>query len=259
MNAPRGFPEPLDVCGIPVHPWSERQLHDWILAALASRRRALVANVNIHAMNLAADHPWFAAILRRAPVVMCDGKGVQLGAWLLGETIPETFGFARWIPRLAAEAGRAGRSFYFLGGRPGVAADAAQALLARVPEARVVGTHHGYLDRTPGSADQEALFAELERLDPDILLVGLGMPTQERWITENWDRLVARVVLPGGAIFDWLAGQHAPPPPWMVQWGLEWLWRLGLEPRRLAHRYLVGNPRFLARVLLHRIRGSGGR
>lgn len=259
MTAAPGYPAPLRITGIPVHPWSERQLHDWMFATMAEGRRALVANVNIHAMNLAADHPWFADILRRAPVVMCDGKGVQLGAWMLGEAIPETFGFARWVPRLAAEAAREGRTFYFLGGRPGVAARAAEVLEARVPGARVVGTHDGYFDREPGSAAQQALFAELAERDPDILLVGFGMPIQERWIQDHWDHLVARVVLPGGAIFDWLAGHHEPPPDWMVHVGLEWLWRLGLEPRRLAHRYLVGNPRFVLRVLAQRLAGGATR
>jgi N-acetylglucosaminyldiphosphoundecaprenol N-acetyl-beta-D-mannosaminyltransferase len=88
---------------------------------------------------------------------------------------------------------------------------------------------------------------------PDILLVGLGMPIQERWLMENWGFVKAKVALPVGALFDYLAGEIPRAPHWMTDHGLEWLGRLIVEPRRLWRRYLLGNPRFLWLVLKQRL------
>jgi N-acetylglucosaminyldiphosphoundecaprenol N-acetyl-beta-D-mannosaminyltransferase len=98
----------------------------------------------------------------------------------------------------------------------------------------------------------------INNASPDVLLVGFGMPLQEKWIAANLARTHAWVVLSGGACLDYAAGKVRRGPPWMVNHGLEWLARLLIEPRRLWRRYLMGNPRFLLTVLRQRWRGGAG-
>jgi N-acetylglucosaminyldiphosphoundecaprenol N-acetyl-beta-D-mannosaminyltransferase len=135
-----------------------------------------------------------------------------------------------------------------------VADKAAANLKARYPDLRIVGTHHGYFDKTQGCAENEAVIEQINTVKPNILIVGFGMPLQERWLMENWDRIDANVALTGGAVFDYVSGELRRAPRWMTENGLEWLGRLIIEPRRLWKRYLIGNPIFLWRVLKQRLR-----
>jgi N-acetylglucosaminyldiphosphoundecaprenol N-acetyl-beta-D-mannosaminyltransferase len=186
-------------------------------------------------------------------LVFCDGAGVMLGARLLGHHIPERITYADWIWQLAEFAEPRGFTFFFLGARPGVADKAAASLKARYPALRVVGTHHGYFDKTPGSAENEAVIEQINAVKPNILIVGFGMPLQERWLRDNWDHIDANVALTGGAVFDYVSGELQRAPRWMTDNGLEWLGRLLIEPRRLWKRYLIGNPLFIWRVLKQRL------
>ncbi len=89
---------------------------------------------------------------------------------------------------------------------------AAANLKARFPALRIVGAHHGYFDKTPGSAENEAVIAQINAVKPNILIVGFGMPLQERWLMENWDRIDANVALTGGAVFDYVSGEFQRAP-----------------------------------------------
>jgi N-acetylglucosaminyldiphosphoundecaprenol N-acetyl-beta-D-mannosaminyltransferase len=150
---------------------------------------------------------------------------------------------------LAAFASAHGLTLYFLGGRPGVAESAKRALRGVHPTLKVVGTRHGYFEKSAGSAESAAIVAEINRANPDILVVGFGMPVQEQWLNENWPKLHARVALTGGAAFDYVSGTLRRPPKWMQMVGLEWLGRMLIEPRRLWRRYVVGNPLFALRLM----------
>jgi N-acetylglucosaminyldiphosphoundecaprenol N-acetyl-beta-D-mannosaminyltransferase len=191
--------------------------------------------------------------LNSAEIVFCDGAGVVLGARILGNHIPQRITYADWTWQLAEFAEPRGFTLFFLGARPGVADKAAANLKARYPDLRIVGTHHGYFDKTPGSAENEAVIEQINTVRPNILIVGFGMPLQERWLMENWDRIDANVALTGGAVFDYVSGELQRAPRWMTDNGLEWLGRLLIEPRRLWRRYLIGNPLFLWRVLKQRL------
>jgi len=239
--------------GVPVTPLRVAELHAWMDARLAAGERTEILNVNVHALNLAYRQPWLRAYLRRAPLVFCDGAGVILGARILGRHIPERITYADWMWQLAEHAAGQGYRLYFLGAQPGVAESAAQALQARFPTLKVVGCRDGYFDRTHGSPENEQVVAEINRLKVDILILGMGMPLQERWLLENWPALTARIGLTGGAVFDYLSGRVKRAPDWMNRRSLEWLGRLWIEPARLWRRYLFGNPPFLLRVLAQRL------
>lgn len=94
---------------------------------------------------------------------------------------------------------------------------------------------------------------KINKVRPNILLVGFGMPVQEYWLQENWEKIDTNIALTGGAVFDYLSGELRRAPRWMTDHGLEWLGRLIIEPRRLWKRYIIGLPLFFLRVLLFKL------
>jgi len=243
----------IQILGVRVHALTVDQLHEQIAALVDRRAHALVLNVNVHAMNLTFDNPWLRELFNRAEIVFCDGAGIGLGARLLGYRLPRRITYADWIWQLADFAAHRGFTLFLLGARPGVAKDAAARLQGRFPALRIVGVHHGYFDKSPGSPDNESVVQEINALRPNILIVGFGMPLQERWLLENWEHIEANVALTGGAAFDYTSGQLRRAPRRMTDSGFEWLGRLLIEPRRLWRRYIIGNPLFLWRVLQQRL------
>jgi len=246
-------PDRVRVLGVPIDLLTVNELHEHLLRFVRARARATVLHVNVHAINLAGRHPWFARILQDADLVFCDGHGVMLGAWLLRQRLPVRITYADWTWQLAALCEREGLSLYLLGGRPGVAEAAAARLRARHPRLQIAGAHHGYFDRDPASDGSGAVVAAINAARPDILIVGLGMPIQEAWVAAHRVRIGSPVVLTAGAAFDYVSGRLRRPPRWMTAHGLEWLGRLIIEPRRLMGRYLIGNSVFLWRVLRDRL------
>ncbi len=122
-------------------------------------------------------------------------------------------------------------------------------LLRLLDEAELVG----YFDKNPGSKENEAAIAAINAAAPGVLPIGFGMPPQETWIEENWERLGVRAVPTGGAVFDYVSGDLRRAPDWMTRRGLEWLGRLLIEPRRLWIRYLMGDSVFVTRLVLDRL------
>lgn len=246
-------PEVVNILGVQVHPVDVATLHAIIAAEIAADHHSLVLNVNVHCLNLAYKHAWLRDFLNEAEFVFCDGAGVILGARILGKHIPQRITYADWTWQLAAFAADHGYSLYFLGGRPGVADKAAQTLQARFPALRVVGTQHGFFDKTAGGEENASVVAAINAAAPNILMVGFGMPLQERWLRDNWQQLNVNIGLTGGAVFDYVSGELQRAPRWMTDNGMEWLGRLLIEPRRLWQRYVVGNPIFMLRVLRQRL------
>jgi N-acetylglucosaminyldiphosphoundecaprenol N-acetyl-beta-D-mannosaminyltransferase len=241
------------VLGIQLSTCGQVELLDAIGQGIKMESKMIVLSGNVHSFNLAYRQPWLRNFFNRADIVRLDGAGVRLGAWILGYRTPSRMTWADFAWDLAEFAEPRGFTFFFLGARPGVADKAAVNLKARYPDLRVVGTHHGYFDKTPGSAENEAVIEQINAVKPNFLIVGFGMPLQERWLMENWDRIDANVALTGGAVFDYVSGELQRAPRWMTENGLEWLGRLLIEPRRLWKRYLIGNPLFIWRVLKQRL------
>jgi N-acetylglucosaminyldiphosphoundecaprenol N-acetyl-beta-D-mannosaminyltransferase len=236
-----------------VDPLTVAELHAEIERFIRAEGHALILNVNAHGLNLSYQDVRLRKLFNSAEIVFCDGVGVMLAARMLGERIPERITYADWMWELAAFAEQEGFSLYFLGGRPGFAEATKVRLQQRFHDLRVVGVRHGYFDRTVGGPENEAVIQEINEVAPDILIVGFGMPLQEIWLRENWDRVNAKVALTGGAVFGYVGGKLVRGPAFLVRNGFEWLARLLVEPRRLWRRYIVGNPLFLLRVLVQRL------
>jgi N-acetylglucosaminyldiphosphoundecaprenol N-acetyl-beta-D-mannosaminyltransferase len=218
-------------------------------------RKAIIANVNAHALNLSVEYPWLRQFLNQSQVNFCDGFGVVFAARLIGRPIHFRITYADWMWKLAQYCQQRRLSLFFLGARPGVAEKAARTLEDRFPGLRIVGSHNGYFDKGVGSPENASVIAEINAARPDVLVMGLGMPMQEQWLMDNWDQVDAGVALTGGAVFDYISGDLKRAPRWMTDNGLEWLGRLLIEPRRLWKRYILGNPLFVWRVVIHDVLG----
>ncbi|OGO47021.1 MAG: hypothetical protein A2W34_08495 [Chloroflexi bacterium RBG_16_64_32] len=205
----------------------------------------LIAYANAHTCNLAMADRAFRQCLDDVDVVYVDGNGPRVAAWLAGHSLPHRLTGADWIDALSRLCVERPMSLYFVGAADGVAREAAERLALRHPGLVVLGSHPGYFD----ASEEQALIAEIRRARPDVLLVGMTSPAQERWMVEQAPRLGVPVVWCVGAIFDYASGRLRRAPRWMRRLGLEWLGRLLIEPRRLAVRYLIGLPLFFGRAV----------
>lgn len=240
----------VDVLGVGVDRFDRAGLFARVGELVHARGRATVAYANVHVLNTATGDAALRDFLNAADVCYCDGSGVVLGAKLLGETLPERMTGADWIWDLARLAEGRWRLFW-LGSEPGVTEAAAKKLQERHP-ALHVDTDHGY--HAKEGAENDALIARINACRPDIVLVGMGTPVQERWVAANRARIDAPVVWVLGATADFISGKVSRGHPLLYN-HQEWLARLLTEPRRLWRRYLIGNTVFLARILGQRLAG----
>jgi N-acetylglucosaminyldiphosphoundecaprenol N-acetyl-beta-D-mannosaminyltransferase len=245
----------VNLLGVGVDALTLEEVLKFIRGTIASGKRARLSYAHVMALNLAYEQEWLRTFLKEIELVYCDGMGVQLGARLLGRHLPQRFTLADWIDRLALLAAQNDFSLFFLGNPPGSAQRAAENLQARFPGLQVVGVHHGFYDKTAGSEENEAVIEQINAVQPDILMVGFGVPIQERWVKENWEHLQVNIALSCGAIFEYVAGDLPRGPQWMTDHYMEWLARVLISPRRYWRRYWRDNPLFLARVLRQRISG----
>jgi N-acetylglucosaminyldiphosphoundecaprenol N-acetyl-beta-D-mannosaminyltransferase len=140
-----------------------------------------------------------------------------------------------------------GYSHYFYGGAAGVASLLADKLQIRFPGLKVAGTCSPPV-RPPTRAEDAQIVAQINQANPDVIWVGLGTPKQDLWMAAHRDQLTAPLLIGVGAAFDFHTGRIPQAPKWMQQNGLEWLFRLWQEPKRLWYRYLVYNPLFILHI-----------
>lgn len=248
------YGEPLKLMGISVHPAGVENVHTYIKNVIDKKEKALVLNVNIHAVNLALQNSWLKDFLNSAQLVFCDGDGIRWGLKLLGYEPPPKVTYDRWIWQLAEFCENKNYSIYFLGGKPGIAAQAQQKLQARFPKLNIAGAEHGHFRKT--GEENERILQEINRIKPDILMLGFGMPLQERWLKDHWREIDAHIFLTGGAVFDYLSGKAQRAPNWMIQAHLEWFYRFLREPGRLFRRYFFGIPYFFMRIFGEKMKSN---
>lgn len=216
--------------------------------ACQQNRRITVANYNTHAFNLSMQLPWFYSFLQQSELVHCDGAGILRGLRWLGLDIDREYrvSYTELMPELLEQCDRERRRIFLLGAKPSYLNAAVERLSEQYPNALFLG-QDGYFDRN-NLAVNDAIVAAINEFKPHILIVGMGMPIQESWVQRYRDRLQVNAILVGGAVIDRLAGVVEDCPQWIADRELEWLYRLFREPKRLASRYLLGNPAFLLQV-----------
>jgi N-acetylglucosaminyldiphosphoundecaprenol N-acetyl-beta-D-mannosaminyltransferase len=232
---------------IPIDLAQPAELLETISGWASARTTQRVMYVNAHVVNQSRTTRGLGDALRRADLVYCDGYGVRLAARVLGLPVPHRMTGADWIWGLAALCELSGQPIYLLGSEPPIAREAAARLRRWYPQLDVVGAHHGYFDLD--SPHNERVIEDINAHGPRLVLVGMGTPKQELWVDRYADRLDGAVVWTVGALFDYVSGRMPRAPRWLADNGLEWIFRLAIEPQRMWRRYLLGNPVFLSRVL----------
>ena len=225
------------------HPVTPGQLIETIVQWGYSNGIYRVHHVNVHAMNLAHDDAEFRDCLARAALVFCDGYGVKWGAQLVGVSIPARLTPPDWIEPFAEACGRAGQPVFALGDENGVAESFQSTLKRACPGYLAAGSHNGFFEKR--GPENEAVIDEINQSGAVHLLVGFGMPLQEKWALANAYRLRTRTIISVGALFRWYAGVESRIPRFMTDHGFEWMGRLARHPVRHFRRYIVGNARFL--------------
>ncbi len=192
--------------------------------------------------------PEFLTFQQNADITLCDGMGMIKGLELTGVSVSSKYRvpLTLMIPKLLKECEQHKLSVFLLGSKPENLAKALDNQQEKYPNISIAG-YHGYFDHEDPVANQ-TIIKKINQFKPDILIVGMGMPLQELWIQNNYQDLETLVIIPSGAVIDRLAGLVPNSPKWMSNAGLEWLYRLSKEPKRLAARYMLGNPLFLLNI-----------
>ena len=226
---------------------------DCIEYFIQEQRSARVYFLNAHCYNVSATDQAYRTAIHAADLMLPDGVGVLWGAGQLGLPHTENLNGSDFIPLLCQEMPRrrGELKIFLLGAKPGVAARAGRQLEKDYPGVRVVGVQDGYFD----PANTHAVISQINGTEPDVVLVGMGVPTQELWIHRNAPDLKTGAVFAIGGLFDFLAGEVRRAPVKVRQMGLEWAWRMTMEPTRLWRRYIMGNPMFISRILAGRWSG----
>lgn len=216
------------------------------------RERHYVCVTGVHGVMESQRDPFLREIHNASGLTTPDGMPMVWAGRIAGAGISRVYGPDLMLA-LCERAAARGWSSYFYGGRPGVPERLTARLVERFPGLPIAGIHSPPFGPVTPEED-EGIVQAINAAKPDIVWVGLSTPKQERWMAAHVDRLEAPVLIGVGAAFDIHAGTLAQAPVWMQRSGLEWLYRLIREPRRLWRRYLFNNPVFVFRILRRRPR-----
>jgi N-acetylglucosaminyldiphosphoundecaprenol N-acetyl-beta-D-mannosaminyltransferase len=218
----------------------------WIDAAVAAGAREYVCVAAVHTVMESREDPALRAAVAGSAFTVPDGQPLAWALRSLGHDIRARVYGPELMARSCARAAASGQRHFLFGGRDAAAVEQLRArLVERFPGLTIVGTIPG-LFHEQSDPERDAMAAEINAARPDVVWVGIGVPRQEKWMAAMRSRLAAPVLVGVGAAFDFHAGLVPQAPPWMQRNGLEWLFRLRQEPRRLWRRYARHNPRFVA-------------
>lgn len=206
---------------------------------IRARGISMMTVVNASKIVLADRDEELRRIINTSEIVTADGMSVVWVSRLLGQNLRERVTGIDTFEKLLALAAERGFSVYLLGARPQVVRHLVERLTERFPKLKIAGSRDGYF------SSGEEVVSDIRRTRPDILFVAMGSPRQEKWLAANIEQLQVPFSIGIGGSFDHVAGFQARAPLWMQRSGLEWLYRLVREPRRLWKRYLVDSPHFL--------------
>ncbi|WP_231618507.1 WecB/TagA/CpsF family glycosyltransferase [Nonomuraea sp. SBT364] len=247
------------VGGVGVDPFTEAEVVAWVTAELEAGRGGHIVTPNVDICRTLARDAGLRELVRGAELVVADGMPLVWASRISGTPVPERVTGADLVWSLSEQAARRGWPVYLLGGPPGAAEGAAGELVGRSPrlEVRGVDTPPYGFDARP--AERERVRRAVVRARPRLVFVGLGFPRQELLISELRRDLPDAWFLGCGAAIAFAAGMVPRAPGWMRRAGLEWAFRLGAEPGRLARRYLVDDLPYAVRLLLDARRGVTAR
>jgi N-acetylglucosaminyldiphosphoundecaprenol N-acetyl-beta-D-mannosaminyltransferase len=234
------------ILGVKVNLLNMDQLNSLITEAVAKNLKWVIANHNLNSLYIFHHDYVMRDFYKIANYVHIDGMALIF----LGKLLKLPFKrkhrvtYADWIWMLMEQAVKEGWRILYLGSKPGVADRGAEILRNKYPGLKIA-TEPGYFS---AYNENHLVIDKIKVYNPDILMVGMGMPRQEKWIVDNINDIEVNIILPCGACIDYIAEEIPTPPRWMGQVGLEWLYRLITDPKRLWKRYLI-EPWFIAKLI----------
>jgi N-acetylglucosaminyldiphosphoundecaprenol N-acetyl-beta-D-mannosaminyltransferase len=241
------------IMGVKINTRPMDELRSEIIDAINKRSQIKLACANPHSLVVAQNDTDFFNALRSFEHVVADGVGVTLAAKLSGyPELPRIRGADYYLSVMTSLNAMEGKKVFFLGSTESVLKNIKDRVLVDYPNIADVETLSPPFGEWSDDKNTE-IIEEINRFAPDVVWVGMTAPRQEKWIFRNHARLSAPIIGAIGAVFDFYAGTYKRAPVWMQERGLEWLYRLSREPRRLWRRNFVSAPKFFALLFKDRI------
>ena len=244
----------VSICGVRI----DRLSFDRVIKKLVEhihfkKYPAYVVTPNAQHIVIFQNDPEFQKIYNRALLSVPDGVPLLWAAKLMNNPLNGRVNGTDLVEELCAVSAKEQFKIFFLGGRPQAANRAAQIMSSRYPQLKVIDTYCPPCNFENNKAEIQKIEETIKTAAPDILFVGLGAPKQEKWIADFYQKLDVPISIGIGGSFELISGMVNRAPKWMQQAGLEWLFRLLLEPRRLGKRYLISNTIFIWLVAKQKI------
>lgn len=206
---------------------------------------------NVEFIMRAQKDEEFFNILKQSSLSTPDSIGVIIGAKLQKKSFPERIPGQAYFRKIIELSNEKGYSIYLLGGEPEIVKKAKENLLKLYPNVNIVGFHDGYFDEN----EEKEVIKEINQLQPNVLFVALGAPKQEKWIAKHRHELKVDVAAGQGGTYDYEAGKIKRAPKWVQKIGIEWLWRLVRQPKRIVRQSVL--PIYLVKVLFAKDKTKG--
>lgn len=230
------------VMDVRVHAVTMEDALEWAKEAVLEGKPRMIATANAEMIMIAQKDPELKEILNTCDLVVPDGAGVLWAGEKLGTPFPERVAGADLAEELLKIASEKEWPVYFLGGAPGIAQRAAARFMELHVPFKLAGCHEGYFD----SEEEKKIIKDIKKSGAKLLLAGLGVPKQEKWIRDHMDELGVPVSMGIGGVFDVMSGTLPRAPMWMRNHRLEWAYRLYLQPSRIGR--MTALPKFMRAV-----------
>lgn len=237
---------------VPLHGIAKEQVLKKLAERAVRGKKTRIFFLNAHCFNMAQKDAVYARSLQHAEMVLNDGIGVEIGAKILGVPLEENLNGTDFTPEVLKSLAKLGGRVYLLGGEPGIAQTAGKNIESTYPGIQVTGVSDGFF------SDDKELLHRINSSKSNLLIVGLGVPLQEKWITDYLDRLDVQTVMAVGAFLDFTAGKVPRAPMLFRKARAEWIFRLLIEPRRMWKRYLWGNIIFFKHIAKYKFNSNIG-
>ena len=205
--------------------------------------------INAHCFNIAQKNKEYFKLINNADLVLNDGSGIRFASWINGIDLLDNMNGTDFIPEIVKLARSEDMPVFFLGTSKENIELAVRNIEKSVEGIKIGGYHHGFFQ----SDKSDYIVDQINSSKAALLIVGMGVPKQETWISENQHKFKhLKIAIAGGAILDFFSGKIKRAPHWMRVIGIEWIFRWLQEPKRLTKRYLIGNPIFIFSILKER-------
>lgn len=215
---------------------------NFIKTTIDEKSKKTLFFINAHCLNLSFEDKEYKSCLQKADYILADGSGVNLACNILNTPLKENLNGTDLLPSICELSGEKSYNIYLLGAKKGVAQTMKENLLQKYKNLQIVGVQDGYFE------DEESVINDINSKKVDILFVAFGAPMQELFIEKNKDKLNVKLFLAVGGLFDFYSNKIKRAPLFLRELGMEWIYRMIQEPKRMWKRYILGNPLFLYRV-----------